>query len=235
MWLACLGADMMSASRVESVRWQDEHSRREFAYKSEASRTSTILPPVTGHVGSESQQRQVDKLPEWSHYSESELNSRLLEDSRGMSLPELSRQTQMMTSRRLQVPAHAAAAATGRSKEEKWMKNWSSELPASHSQRAWRQSTDSISYAQPQVSTLPKDSNHQSKTDHQQPSSGTALRRSSSTRGLFTDTVLKPAIARKPSLSMDSLTDKYSAVIISLLFKSMLNCVHCSELCAKFL
>jgi len=207
----------MNASRVEPVPWQDEYSGRQFLYTSETSRTSTILPPVTGHVSradEHSRRRQLGKLPEWSRYSESELSSRLL-DSREMSLPELNRHTQMMTSRRLPpARAAAAAAATTRCAEEKWTKHWSSELPA-HNRRSWRQSTDNVSYTQSGLSVWPEDGNHLSKIDCQQLSTGTVLWRSCSSKGLSTDTSLSlmPAAARKPSLSMDSLRD--CPVIIS--------------------
>ena len=185
-----------------------------------------MLPPVTGHVSRadnhSQQQRPVRKLPEWSHYSEMELSSRQL-NGREMSLPELNKHTQMMSSQRLP-PAHAA---------EKWMRHWSSELPA-HNWRTWRQSTDSISHTQSRVSAMPEDHSHQPKIDYQQPSSDTILWRSTSTKGLLTDTVLMPTVARRPSLSMDSLTDKHSLVFISLLFEFVLKCMHSNTLCAKY-
>jgi len=219
MWLACERWSSYwhnETMSVEPVTWQDEYSGQQFSYASE--KTSMILPPLTSHVSrvDDHSRRQVAKLPEWSRYSESELSSRLL-NNREMSLPELNRRPQMMTSRRLPLArGAAAAAATARCAEDAWMKNWSSELPA-HDRRSWRQSTDSVSQAQSGLAMMPGTS----KTDYLPPSADTALWRSSSTKVLLTDTSvsLKPTIARKPSLSMDNLTDKRFLVIISLTFK----------------
>lgn len=221
--------ETMSTPRVDRVTWQAERGGQQFLYPSKTSHKSTTLPSVTGHVNrtgdqSRQQQRPVGKLPEWSHYSDLELSSRPL-DGREMSLPELNRHTQMMSSRRLP-PAHAA---------DKWMKHWSSELSGTHNRRSWRQSTDGISHAQSGV-LMPEDHNHEPKTNCRQLANSdttTTLWRSSSTKGLLTDTALMPVVARRPSLSMDSLTDKHSLVIIGLLFKFMLNCICCNALLCK--
>jgi len=186
---------------------------RNFSYTSGTSHMSTSLPPVTGHVGGADYhaRQHISQLPERSHYSDYQFGLRLT-GCREMSLPELTEQTRMTTSRH---PPPARTAAATQQVQDSWIKHWSSELPA-YSRRSLKQSTVSTPEMCSALSMWSENGSCQSKSSYQQPNSNTALRRSSSMRGPLIDTSVTPAIARKASISMDNLTDKHSAVIIIL-------------------
>ena len=188
------------------MKWQDGYRGQHVSYISGTSPASTSLPPVTGHVGASDNRarRSISKLPEWYCCSDSQLSSRLSE-CREMTLPQLTDQTQLTTSR------HPPTAST-QQVTDSWSKHWSSELPA-YNRKSWKQSTNSVSQTNPAVSMWTD--NYQPKPSYQQPSTTTALRRSSSMRGPLTDAAT-PVVARKTSLSMDNLIDKDSVVIIIL-------------------
>ena len=188
----------MSTSRVEPVKWQDGY-RIQHLYASDTSHTPTSLPPVTGQVSrlDNHSLRHINKLPEWSRHSDYQLSSRL-PDCREMSLPELTAQTQMTTSRR--PPPSRAAATTERVKDL-----WSSELPT-YSRRSWKQSADCVS--QPTVSTWSRNDRRQ------EPDTSSSLWRSASMKASLVDTFVTPVMVRKASLSTGNLRDKHSTVII---------------------
>jgi len=197
----------MNTSQMDPVKRQDGYGIPQFSSTSDTNRT--LLPSVTGRVRS---QRDIGKFWECRYYSDSQLSTRLA-DNRVTSLPELTEHTQMTTTSRRPPPAHAVASTTRRLEDPR-MKNWSSELPAG-SRRSWRQSTDSVSQTRPaRVSVLPENNSHWTENHSQQPSTSTTLRRSSSMRGRFVD-VSKMPVVRKVSLSMDSIVDKHSVVILS--------------------
>jgi len=191
----------MSMSRVEPVKWQDGYGSGHF-YASDMSHTLTSLPPVTGQVGRADNHswRHISKQPEWSRHSDYQLSSRM-PDCKEMSLPELTAQTQMTTSRR--PPPMRAAASTERVKDL-----WSSELPANN-RRSWKQSADCVYQTHPAVSTCSRNDGCLP------PSTSSALWRSASMKTSLVDTFVTPVMVRKASLSTGNLRDKHATVSIN--------------------